>query len=202
MMLELRSFPYIENASGTLFYGGSQKWYLKRWRRIAGCAAVSGANIAACLNIGIAPERVTKSGNRIFSQSSYLDLMNRMITYMRPGFRGFPNRDKYEQTFLRFAEDSGVTLTAEHLKGWNSTALPKAFVRKHLAENKPLALLILTHKDKAFDDETWHWMTITGYETETDEILISNYGRRQTMNAERLFAANAGNDVRLTAFST
>ena len=200
-MFELSDFPLIENTSGTLFYGGSQKWYLNRWRRLAGCAAVSGANIAAFYSIGITPDKITKSGSRIFSQSSYLDLMNRMISYMRPGFRGFPDRDKFEKKFLEFASDSGTSLTAEHLKNWESADIPRDFIRKNLLLNNPLALLILTHKDREFDDETWHWMTVTGYGPETDDILISNYGRRQTMNAARLLAPVSGNTVMLTAFS-
>ena len=200
-MYELDYFPKVILESGTVGYGGSQKWFPRRWQRLAGCASVTAANLAAYYEIGVKPDVYSESGERNYSEQNYLELMNRMFGYMRPGFRGFTDRDKYEARFIEYAASCGKVLTAEHLKNWTDSGEPKRFVVSRIMEGSPVILLILKHTEKAIEDDTWHWMTITGYDEATDDLLLSNYGRRQTMNAEHVFAPGVKNDVKLTVFS-
>lgn len=200
-MTELTKFPLILDSSGSCSYGGNQKWYPSKWRRLAGCAAVSAANIAAYYEIGICQDIPGKDDHRIYSLDSFLGLMNRMITYMKPGLRGFPDRDKYEDRFIKYVTDCGSSVVTDRCMRWDNPDTARKFVRAHLTDGEPVALLILTHAEKALEEETWHWMTITGYDETNDKLLLSNYGRRQTMDAGLAFSVHRKNDVKLTAFS-
>ncbi len=195
--MELEQFPRVRTESGTLSYGGSQDWYRTKWRRMAGCAATSAANLAAYYEVGVRPDWADGL-SRGFTKEHYRQLMNTTFGCMKPGFMGFPWRDRYAKNFVCFAEERGMRFQASDLYGWTDTEEPFRFVKGAINDGNPVALLILTHRARELNDNTWHWMTITGYDTEKRTLLISNYGRREYLKADMVF--EPGNDVSLITF--
>ncbi len=207
---EVTGFPEIERGSSRYGYGGSQYWFKNRWSRLAGCAAVSATNLIAFHGFGTQPDRMDGTCP-VYEEAHYIELQERMFGYMRPGMRGFPYIEVYEQKFLEYANTCGLTLDSEIYRGWKHSKEAFHFVQASIHENNPLAMLILTHRAAELEEDTWHWMTVTGYETANEEdaetgpdpmgrILISNYGKRQWMRASVLFEAAPGNDVKLIHF--
>ncbi|MDO4615528.1 MAG: hypothetical protein Q4B15_07850 [Lachnospiraceae bacterium] len=205
---EVRGFPEIEREASRCGYGGSQYWFRNKWSRLAGCASVSATNLIAFHGFGTQPDSMD-GDIPVYEEEHYIELQNRMFGYMRPGMRGFPYIEVYEQKFLEYASTCGLQLNSEIYRGWKQAEDAFRYVQTAINENNPMAMLILTHRAAEIEEDTWHWMTITGYETAGEEaldgdrlgrVLISNYGKRQWMRASVLFEAVPGNDVKLILF--
>ncbi len=198
--MELTDFPLIKMKSGRLAYGGDQEWF-SRWRqRFSGCAAVSGANLASYYELGIEHDGGENSGHKIYTFESYLREMNVFWKYMTPGYKGFPYMWKYIEKFKQFAKDNGAEAESVNLEHWNSAGEASSFVRGAVGEGNPAVMLVLGHKAPEMRENTWHWMTVTGYDEKNDRVIISNYGEREVYEAKRLFEPDPANDVNLTFF--
>lgn len=215
-------FPQIQDGSGRKYFGGSQSWYARKWMRMAGCASVAAANLAAFYGLGTGVSGVSgkredgctersrpaSSGNaqmlpfrkETYSKGEYLSLMENMFKIMKPGVLGFPFPGRFRRNFIRFAASRGVRLQAETMNHWKDPAQPLAFVRKALAGNDPVTMLILHHRSGELHHLTWHWMTITGCSAGDGILSISNYGTRESVDAAVLFEPSFGNLVKLLAF--
>lgn len=219
LLMEITGFPVIRDDSGTLFYGGSQDWYRQKFHRLAGCGPTCAANLAAFYEIGIRPEKP-------YRKDHFLGLMDRMYEYVKPGMRGFPWRDRFQEKFLQYAKDQGVSLSTGFLEQWTDAEPPFRYVKNEIDAGRPLAMLILEHTEESIEDETWHWMAVTGYEeTEcgtknpavpadpTDEkstvredqgsrkLIVSTYGKKKLLDAELVFRPHKKNDVHLVSFA-
>lgn len=198
--VELEHFPAVLTDGGTLAYGGSQDWYRDPWHRLAGCAATSGANLAAYYRVGVSPDAETDAGEAVYSLERFRALMDVMFGYMRPGVRGFPHADKYQEKFLAYAAANGARFTTGLVEGWADWREPFACLQDEIRAGRPVQLLILEHAARQIEDNTWHWMTVTGFDPETDELLISNYAKREWMPAPVVFDPAEENTVRLVLF--
>jgi hypothetical protein len=199
-ILLLKSFPLVQIGTEETAYGGSQDWFYKKMQRDAGCASVSAANIAACYDIGIRPDRV-RGEDRIYVIDTYMKLMEEMYGYMTPGPMGFPDTQKYQYRFLRFAAEHGRRFRSRELKGWKKDAEALQFIREALTENNPVAILVLTHRAPEMRDNTWHWMTISGYDDEKGMLILSNYGKKETQDAAMLLENHPENRMTLVSFT-
>ncbi len=207
-MRELRGFPEIEvrpddsrireenREPGKRAYGGSQKWFSRHWARLAGCASVSASNLAAFFRIGVEPDRM-EGDVPVYRLETWLKLQKDMYRRMRPGIKGFPHVSTYLERFQHYAGEHGWSLQPETICGWTSAEEPWQFVRRAIEEGQPLALLVLGHTAPEIDEDTWHWMTITGWGENPARILLSNYGNRQVMDADILLRPDPRNEVRL-----
>ena len=204
-MMELSYFPNVMLRDGTLAYGGSQKWFHLLWRRLSGCAAVSATNLAAYYEIGMQPDtadpRGRANGNPVYTLALFRRRMNDMFReHMTSGRMGFPDPNRYVSEFVRFAARFGVTVVPETQFDRERAADAYALIERRLAASDPVVLLILQHTAKELDDITWHWMTITGLDTETDTLIVSNYGKREMWPASVVFEKKEGNQTYLIAF--
>ncbi len=204
---EIRNFPRIMLPDGSMAYGGDQHWFTGKFARLAGCASVSASNLAAFYGLTGAPDQIKDMGETegkavpLFTQAQYLKLQKHMFRYyMRPGFMGFPSIERYEENFLEYVSNNGGQAKSEICRGWKDPQEAFLFAHESIDRGQPLALLILTHSDLELDEETWHWMTITGYEKHGEGILISNYGKRQVLPGSSLFGTHPKNDVKMIRF--
>lgn len=199
-LVEIRNFPEIRNKSGKFAYGGSQHWFQTKWRRLAGCAPTTGAEMAAFFQIGIRPDHVAHEETPVFQFENFLNLMNQMFHYMKPGSMGYPHSREYVRAFESFARDHGAAVRGRRITSWaNSEDIFKR-IRHCIRHDTPVVMLILQHTYKPIDNDTWHWMIITGYDKDTRDIMISNYGHRQWMPADPVFEPKIGNVVKLITF--
>ena len=190
---QLQKFPMIQTGS-QIYYGGDQEWFTRKWQRMAGCASVCAANLAAYDQIGIV------SGDEVYSRKDYLELMNRMYHLMTPGVQGYPHVAKFADAYVNYAWGYGVKLQAEIGRDWHDLKQPIAQIEQTLQKQEPVALLVLNHNSKDWQENLWHWMTITGYSSEDGIITLSNCGVRETWEAAVLLDPNPKNQVRLASF--
>lgn len=198
--------PLIYDQEKIVGRGGNQDWFQEKWHRQAGCASTSGANLAAYyaasspLLRGLYPGSAEK-----FSLPEFLQAMNNMYGYMRPGFLGYPFAGKFAHKFVRYARDRGVMAAAEVYNRPRSWQDSLRFVQRHIDSGSPVALLILWHRSPALQSINWHWMTIFGYTQceaggEGARVILSNCGHREEYNARDLFEVHQKNIIRMVAF--
>lgn len=199
-MTELSHFPRVLAPDGTVYYGGSQDWFRNKWRALSGCASVSAVNLAAFYGIGFFADTVL-NGEAVFSQALYRKEMNFMFRrYMTSGMMGFPDPVKYTDRFKEFALARGYVAVPFTCDGWKTVHEAVSFTEERLKADRPVALLILGHRHKEIDDITWHWMTITGMDEGRNELVVSNYGKRETWPADVVFEVSPHNRVHLISF--
>ena len=209
----ISGFAGVKDEKGRLFFGGSQDWYGEKWKRMAGCASVAAANLAAFYGLDRSadtpgPDRHLEKGYRpgkkeelvIYTKNEYLSLMERMFALMRPGLLGFPFFRRFRRRFIAYAARNGVYLEGKSLARWKDISQPLAFITEALAANDPVVMLILRHKSPELKHQTWHWMTITGCSSEDRTLRISNYGNEEQIDAAVLFEPSFSNWVKLLSF--
>ncbi len=206
MAIKELNFPVIYNKNLVSGYGGNQEWFLKNWMRSAGCGSTSGANLAAYYAFNYPNIAKIYDGNVInFNQKEYLHVMEEMFTYMKPGLLGFPYIKKFAKKFILYSKKHGVPMEANILKKFKSIEETFKFVKKNIDANQPIALLILLHRAKELKESTWHWVTITGYVDNRDnmgeaKIIVSNYGRREMIDIDMIFEVHPKNKIRMVSF--
>lgn len=156
--------------------------------------------MAAFYRIGIRPDHITHEGTPVYQFEDFLNLMNRMFHYMKPGSMGYPHSKEYVKAFEEYARDNGVRIRSKRVTAWENSEEIFKKIRHDIRHNTPVVMLILQHTYKPIEDDTWHWMIITGYDRESREFMISNYGHRQWMPADPVLEPKIGNVVKLITF--
>jgi len=192
-------FVRVRQEDGSLSFGGSQDWYEDRWMRLAGCASVAAANLAAFYRIGVSPDAFSHDA-QLYGREKYLELMRHMFSIMKPGIMGFPYADRFRSRFIDYAAGYGVKLSSEVIFEWDDAGQPLNFVKKSLQANDPPAMMVLRHQAPEIDELTWHWMVITAYSGKTNQITVSSFGREESADAGLLFQPARGNEVKLISF--
>lgn len=186
----IKEVPFLHfNVNGQDNYGGNQEWYADRFAQMAGCSAVLASNLyyyyTNHLNV---------------SYPAYRETMDFWFEKNKPGLIGFPYFMKFIHNFLEEMAYHHLSLRVEMKKGTTSIEDGWSFVTHAIDEGRPVGMLILTHTSKAIDEETWHWMCITGYDDEKKEVIISSVGQRITMDAKTLFQPCFRNVVKMLSF--
>lgn len=206
MVIRELNFPAVYNRDIMVGYGGDQEWFSQIIQRRAGCGCTSGANLAAYYAFNYPEMAGIYDGNRKrFEQAEYIRAMEEMYTYMKPGMIGYPYAKRFGRQFIRFCKEHGIEAEARFCHGFRDVDEAFSFVKDSIDGGNPVALLILFHRANALKEDNWHWVTITGYaEDENDpqkaEIILSNCGERQTVNACQLFEVHHKNTIRMVSF--
>lgn len=206
MMKKELNFPMVYHKDTVVGYGGNQEWFSQNMKRKAGCGCTSGANLAACYASNH-PEmaRIYDGKRDKFDQTEYVQAMEEMYTYMRPGLLGYPYVKKFGRQFVKFCKEHGIQAEEKFCHGFRNKEEAFNFVKESIDSDNPVALLILFHRAHALKEDNWHWVTITGYIENEDnpneaEIILSNCGERQTVNAFQLFEVHRKNTIRMVSF--
>lgn len=204
MVIHELPFPLVWEKDVQAGYGGNQEWFLQAFQRTAGCASVSGANLAAFYAFQHPECRGLYQGDVArFSKEEYLQTMEAVYRYMTPGPMGFPVARQFVNKLLLYAGDRGTILEAHTLFHHQSSEGRMRFLKEAIAKGNPIALLILKHRSPKMRENNWHWMTITGWAEDADgeHVIVSNLGRREVYPAELLFENHWGNVMRMVYFS-
>lgn len=199
-------FPIVYKKNVIAGYGGNQEWYHKNWQQKAGCGSISGANLAAYYAANYKQAANIYEGDVLhFNYTEYLHNMTEMYQYMKPGLLGFPSVKKFGKQFQKFCNDKNVKIEASILFKFKSVNDAFDYVKENIDAGRPIALIILTHQAKELSENTWHWVTITGYTEDNvndanSHIIISNYGRREKINKNLLFQVHRKNKLRMISF--
>lgn len=206
MIIRELNFPAVYNKDSLVGYGGNQEWFSHNLQQKAGCGCTSGTNLAAYYASSHPGMAGVYNGDcERFDQSEYIRAMEEMYTYMKPGLIGYPYVKKFARQFIRFCRKHGIEAEAKFCHGFQSRDEGFDFVKESIDGGNPVALLILFHRAHALREDNWHWVTITGYTEDDDnpeaaEVILSNCGERQIVNAHELFEVHQKNTIRMVSF--
>ena len=182
--------PQIIKDGKTIGYGGDQEWFPGDFQRLAGCGSVTGSNIAAIYALNREDFKdlyPIKDSQKAADYEQYLNLMQTMYRYMKPGFMGYPLIGRFAKDFKRYAKDHGITLSSEQLFLPKSREQALDFILPALKEDHPVAFLILRHPAHELREDNWHWVTITGFDEEEEKLIWSNCGECEEIDWNMLF---------------
>lgn len=201
-LVELKFPQVVENEQ--THYGGSQKWFEQALRQDAGCASICAANIAAYYAANYPGLQALYHGDATrFEQTDFITLMDEMCGYMPPNPAiGIPFMTRFIASFDRYARDHGIVLQQESMKVQGEWRKGFAVVKQAIDHGNPVALLILRHSDPEFFEDTWHWVTISGYidDAVKPKVIYSNFGGRDIRSADKLFDTNPDNILYIAYF--
>jgi hypothetical protein len=176
-----------------LSYGGSQYWFPKKLHQLSGCGPIAAANITANLSrsfpdkfAGLYPYK------GVVNKTDFLKHIIEVRKFVVPGWRGLTSVHKFVDNTMAFAQQKSVILVP-HILEDDTVNLIEAvqFIVQALEQKLPIAILVLTHPVKEFEDYAWHWMTITHLTFDLIDsnyyIITSSYGERHKINFNMLW---------------
>jgi len=190
------------------YYGGSQYWFPKKIHQLNGCGPVVAANITAYLSQTF-PNKYNSlyPYKGIVNKKDFTQHMVEIRKYVRPSIFGLTSVQKFSDSVLAFSKNKGVTLFP-HILDEKADSIEEAinFILEALSQRIPVAILILKHQIKEFKEYTWHWMTITGLNinSECDKcyISVSTYGDLREIDLELLWNQRRLKDIIRLAYFT
>lgn len=181
--------------SDIAYYGGNQHWFPEEAHRRSGCGPVAAANITAYLSFTF-PNKYHSlypfKDQGILTKDDFVRHMIEIRKYVIPGVRGLTSVQQFSDEVNSFAHNKGITLTPKILDDpGTSMEQAVAFISEALAQELPIAILVLTHPAEELSEYTWHWMTITGLELDSWKnlyyITVTSYGERHRINFNLLW---------------
>ena len=175
------------------YYGGSQYWFPKKLNQLSGCGPVAAANITAYLAQAF-PDKYSAlyPYKGIVNKTDFIEHMVKIRKYVKPGIFGLTSVRQFSDNVLAFSTKQGLSLMP-HILDDKAASLQDAlnFISKGLSQGLPVAILILKHPVKEFEEYTWHWMTITDLKLNSKEnvyyISVSTYGDHKEINLDLLW---------------
>ena len=108
---------------------------------------------------------------------------------------------------MNFSKERGVFLVPHSLDD-KAASIQEAinFISEALSQRLPIAILVLKHSIKEFEEYTWHWMTITALKQNLKDekyyITVSTYGEHREIDLDLLWNHRRSKDIiRLVYFS-
>lgn len=169
----------IDDAGSTRF-GGDQAWFTQKWHRNAGCGPTAAANLIWYLS-HTRPDIAGLCPSHGQTREDFAALMHMIWGYVTPGNMGVNKTSILSEGVTRYALEKGITLSAETIEIARNKRLRPAwdevsgFVEKAIVRDVPVAFLNLSNGDLTNLD-SWHWVTIVAYDTETLLAEISDEG--------------------------
>jgi hypothetical protein len=194
----------IRNEDGTFITGGSQYWYPPEGFIPQGaCGATAASNILAYMLMTRKPlhdaagvtgligqtmpeglaisEGLAWKEHSPVSKQDFLEFMKKVYQFLYPHVGGLM-ADGFEAGISELAKEYKLPIETECLKiTINRNIRPAfkdaiAFIKTSLKTDIPVAFLILSKGNVSVLD-TWHWVTILGFEEESGRIQIVDNGK-------------------------
>lgn len=183
---------YIYDSQNSHF-GGNQYWYPKKFHQLSGCGPIAAANITAYLAQTFPNKyRNLFAYEGLMYKNNFLEHMIEIRKFVKPGIFGLTSVHQFSDNVLAFSKKRELTLTS-HILDDKAAKIEAAtsFIIEALTQKLPIAILILKHPIKEFEEYTWHWMTITGLRLDSKDniyyISVSTYGERREINLNMLW---------------
>lgn len=190
------------------YYGGNQYWFPKKFHQLSGCGPVAAANITAYLSKTF-PNKFNDLYlyEGIINKKDFIEHMIEIRKYVKPGIFGLTSVHQFSDNVLSFSKKRGITLVPHILDDDNASIQDAInFISEALALKLPVAILVLKHQIKEFEEYTWHWMTITNLKLNPYDniyyISVSTYGEHREINLDMLWNQRRPKDIiRLSYFT-
>ena len=170
--------------------GGNQDWFRNLVMKMGGCAAATACD--SCIYFAMHQNRLHlyPFDVRTLSKEDYIQFSQKMKPYIRPRMGGVRELSMYIEGFQNYLNDVGeIHLQMDGFSGEHSVEEAKAFIKKQIDADYPVPYLMLRHKDKKFEDLTWHWFLLYGYEEAERDFLVTvaTYGETASLSLEELW---------------
>lgn len=165
---------------GNICYGADQKWFAGRWHRASGC----GPTTAALITMYMA-QAFPESCAALYpytlpaKRDEFAAHMAAVRRFVKPGLFGLTDERAFADGVKSYADQRDVKLMAQIISPGLSTSAAYGFLQKALAERYMPALLIL--RNPSLSDFSWHWMAVTGYDSDKQTILVSTYAKEHEL---------------------
>lgn len=173
-------FPRIDGR----YYGGDQNWYRHWLMRLGGCSTTTACEACICLARQRSDMGVLYPGNPAeISMEDFRNFAETMFDYVHPGIGGLTDLGRYAAMLRSYAASCGADVAVDTLGGEADPGQAAAFIRSAVDSGRPVAFLLLQHRDPSFGDFSWHWFSVTGYREAPDgfDILAANLGERHVL---------------------
>lgn len=162
----LNLFKIYDGRSKKAYYGCDQKWYPKKWQRLAGCGPTAATNIFFYLSH---THSIRESEESSSTKENWISLMEEIWEYVTPSNRGVHTTQMFYQPMLNFTKMKGFNL--EHYVcevPEKQSQRPRFqdilnFIKEGLSKDAPIAFLNLNNGEVQNLDR-WHWVTIISLE--------------------------------------
>ncbi|MBB6214465.1 hypothetical protein HNQ80_000545 [Anaerosolibacter carboniphilus] len=191
-----------------IHYGGNQYWFSKKNHQLSGCGPVAAANITAYLSQTF-PDKFSNlyPFKGVLNKKDFMEHMVEIRKYVKPGIFGLTSVHQFSNNVLSFAQSRGVSL-APHILDEDAASMQDAinFINQALSLKLPVAILVLTHPVKEFEEYAWHWMTITHLRLNPEDgkycISVSTYGEYREIDLDLLWNHRRPKDIIKLAYFT
>ncbi len=179
-------------------YGGNQDWFEEccqdSYSALRGCGIIALLNQFASLAMAYPEaEALLPASGLPQTKQEYVDWAYTVRPYIWPGAFGLPKGKGIREGAVRYAKDRGVSLEWKTVFGRPTLQEEISFIHSGLAHKVPVAQLAWKSH---FEDLTWHWVAITGLETDPQDcanltpelkqkhrgdlfVTMSNFGKRE-----------------------
>ncbi len=186
-------------------YGGNQDWFQEcrkdKYSALRGCGIIALLNQFASLAMAYPEAEVLLPEEGLpHTKDEYIDWAYSLRPFLWPGNFGLPKGNTIREGAQAFAKARGVELEWHTIYGRPKLSEEIDFIHSGLAAQVPVAHLVWKNH---FDDLTWHWIVITGLETDPADcqnlsadirarykgelfVTVSNYGRKEAYPVELL----------------
>ena len=182
-------------------YGGDQEWFSYFSMRFGGCAAATACELLMYLAKSRADCRELYPYNDAehITKTDYNAMGKRMRPYLKPRMGGISSLSIYIEGICQYLEQEAAwpgRLSFEGFDGHRDVREARAFIKEQIDRDMPVPYLLLKHSDPAFDEITWHWFLLTGYEESEAgfSVIYGTYGERYTADLAALW--NTGYEER------
>ena len=165
---------------GKAAMGGSQKWYPERWEKAAGCGPTAASNLIWYI-ARAHPDLRCLCDDGSGDYTRFLELMREVFSYIKPGIGGVNTSTLFVDGVKRYASARNADPVPHVLEiPFKRKKRPKIgavsdFIIGAMKLDSPVAFLCLS-SGKLKTPENWHWVTITGYDTNSANASIIDYG--------------------------
>ena len=165
--------------------GGDYGWNQEKFRdpimNGGGCAAVTACDSCIYFRRYFGMDEICPLDPSDVTPEGYQNFAAVMKPYLHPRWRGIDTLDVYMDGLGRYFSDKGEKrISMRGFAGERTFDEAAAAIKAQIDERLPIPCLMLKHKDKKFQDFTWHWFIINGYEENPAAgsvlVKIASYG--------------------------
>lgn len=185
--MKIKELPYFD-IEGSL--GGNQSWFKDKFMYFGGCAAITACDLSLYLSIHHDAKKLYPFDDKNLTKADFLKFGSKMKPYLRPRLKGIDTLKIYSNGFQRYLNDASAKgFYVEEFSGDFSVQAAKEKIKEQIDKDIPIPYLLLRHKNRKFNDLTWHWFIIGGYKENGDEfhVKIITYGRHAWLNLSELW---------------
>lgn len=181
---DIRELDYFTIGSSI---GGNQEWFIDPMMRLGGCAAETACDSSIWFTLHFGKHLYPYDIHDL-QKKDYRAFGARMKPYLRPRFRGIDRLSIYRDGFGAYLHQHGEDgIQMEEFPGTMPAEAAFQRIREQIDAELPVPMLMLKHRDPAFEDFVWHWFILAGYDARRMAVKTVTYSEAQWVDFPRFW---------------